>query len=307
MFDTEKLIFEVEQRPCLWNLSEKSYSDKFLKQKAWQEVAENCFEEWNNLSNEDKEKKIHFLQKKWKTVRDYYTREKKKENEERSGSAAKKKKPCPYFDLLQFLKVTKQSRNSFSNVTSPENTDNDNDDSNITGNNDDEDPDEQSRSTEADSPLYQPSTSQPASMQKPVYENQPSTSKQTVPSQPETSVSRTKNKKQTLTLFQESLLKKFDNDDDKDRNRLFLLSFLPEMSKMTEKQNFEFRMELMKALNKVKYQIPEQHTQSNWPHFSSPFSDSHSSNQYYPTPVNRGYTTQANEYHSNEINEYDET
>lgn len=77
---------------------------------------------------------------------------------------------------------------------------------------------------------------------------------------------------------------------------IFLLSFLPEMSKMTEKQNFEFRMEVMKALNKVKYQIPEQHTQSNWPHFSSPFSDSHrnSSNQYNPpTLVNRGYTTQA--------------
>lgn len=174
---------------------------------------------------------------------------------------------------MQFLKVTKQSRNSFSNVTSPENTDND--DSNITGNNDDEDLDEQFRSTEADSPLYQPSTSQPASMQTPVYQNQPSTSKQTVSSQP--SVSRTKNKKQTLTLFQESLLKKFDNDD-KDPNRYFLLSFLPEMSKMTEKQNFEFRMEVMKALNKVKYQIPEQHTQSNWPHFSSPFSDSHSNN-----------------------------
>lgn len=197
---------------------------------------------------------------------------------------------------MQFLKVTKESRDSFSNVTSPQNTDND-------GNNNDEDPDEQFRSTEADSPLHQPSTSQPASMQTPVFQNQPSTSKQTVSSQP--SVSRTKNKKQSLTLFQESLLKKFDNDD-KDPNKYFLLSFLPEMSKMTEKQNFEFRMEVMKALNKVKYQIPEQHTQSNWSHFSSPFSDSHSSNQYYPTPVNRGYTTQANEYHSNETNEYDE-
>lgn len=220
-------------------------------------------------------------------------REKRKENEERSGSAAKKKKVCPYFDLLQFLKFTKQSRNTFLNVTSPENTDND--DSNITGNNDDEALDEQFRSTETDSPLYQPSTSQPASMQTHEYQNQPSTSKQTV-------------SLQTKTLFQESLLKKFDNDD-KDPNRYFLLSFLPEMSKLTEKQNFEFRMEVMKALNKVKYQIPEQHTQSNWPHFSSPFSDSYSnsSNQYYPTPVNRGYTTQANEHHSNETNEYDET
>ncbi|KAL4714356.1 hypothetical protein ACJJTC_009708 [Scirpophaga incertulas] len=67
MFDTEKLIVEVEQRPYLWNLSEKSYSDKFLKQKAWQEVAENCFEEWNNLRNEDKEKNIF---KSYQTVKE---------------------------------------------------------------------------------------------------------------------------------------------------------------------------------------------------------------------------------------------
>ncbi|XP_072945718.1 uncharacterized protein [Epargyreus clarus] len=301
MFDTEKLIVEVEQRPCLWNLSEKSYSDKFLKQKAWQEVAENCFEEWNNLRNEDKEKKseyfyqifinilliyyiytgciymlypilklpiriffvkyqntelirfcqgnapsqtkifyfsVQFLQKKWKAVRDYYTREKKKKMKKEVVAQQRRRK---YARILIYC-------------TSPENTDND--DSNITGNNDDEALDEQFRSTEADSPLYQPSTSQPASMQTPEYQNQPSTSKQTptVSSQP--SVSRTKNKKQTMTLFQESLLKKLDNDD-KDPNRYFLLSFLPEMSKMTEKQNFEFRMEVMKALNKVKYQIPE--------------------------------------------------
>lgn len=57
MLDIEKLIIEVEQRPCLWNLSEKAYSDKFLKQRAWEEVAENCFEDWNNLTNEDKNNK----------------------------------------------------------------------------------------------------------------------------------------------------------------------------------------------------------------------------------------------------------
>ncbi|XP_045459802.1 uncharacterized protein LOC123670346 [Melitaea cinxia] len=145
MLDTEKIIIEIEQWPCLWNLSDKSYSDKFLKQTAWEKVAENCFEDWNNLTNKDKNNKRNFLQKKWKTVRDYYMREKKKENKERSGSAAKKRKSCPYFDFLQFLAVTKQSRNSSSNVASPKNTDND---SNVTGNNnDEEDYDKQSEST----------------------------------------------------------------------------------------------------------------------------------------------------------------
>lgn len=56
----------------------------------------------------------------------------------------------------------------------------------------------------------------------------------------------------------------------------------------------------MKALNKVKYQIADQPTQTNWPRFSSPFSESHNSNQYIPSPINRGYTT--NEY--NETNQH---
>lgn len=61
MFDTEKNIIEVEQQPCLWNLSEKSYSDKFLKQKAWQEIAEKMYEDWNNLTNKNKEEKRVYL------------------------------------------------------------------------------------------------------------------------------------------------------------------------------------------------------------------------------------------------------
>lgn len=43
MLDIENFIIEVEQRPCLW--------------RAWEEVAENCFEDWNNLTNEDKNNK----------------------------------------------------------------------------------------------------------------------------------------------------------------------------------------------------------------------------------------------------------
>lgn len=61
MFDTEKFIIQVEQQPCLWNLSEKSYSDKFLKQKAWQEIAEKMYEDWNNLTNKNKEEKRVYL------------------------------------------------------------------------------------------------------------------------------------------------------------------------------------------------------------------------------------------------------
>lgn len=99
--------------------------------------------------------------KKWKTARDYYIREKKKANEERSSSAAKKKKSCPYFQLLQFLNVTKESRNSSSNVATPENTDND---SNVTGNENDEENIYDESESPSSQALSQPLSSQPASM-----------------------------------------------------------------------------------------------------------------------------------------------
>jgi hypothetical protein len=60
-----------------------------------------------------------------------------------------------------------------------------------------------------------------------------------------------------MTPFQENLLRTI-REDNNDPNRHFLLSLLSEMSKMPDRQNFEFRLEVMKALNKVKYQIPNQ-------------------------------------------------
>jgi hypothetical protein len=47
MFDTEKLIIEIQNRVCLWTTAEKSYSDKLAKQRAWEEIGECFHEDWD--------------------------------------------------------------------------------------------------------------------------------------------------------------------------------------------------------------------------------------------------------------------
>ncbi|KAE9536651.1 hypothetical protein AGLY_007053 [Aphis glycines] len=40
MFDYEKMIIEIESRPCLWDMESAEYSDKHLKALSWNSVAE---------------------------------------------------------------------------------------------------------------------------------------------------------------------------------------------------------------------------------------------------------------------------
>jgi len=53
-FDTEKFIFEIQNRQSLWNTTCSDYSDRNIKQREWQEVvniygAELSWEEKNKL------------------------------------------------------------------------------------------------------------------------------------------------------------------------------------------------------------------------------------------------------------------
>lgn len=57
MFDTEKFICAVEQRPCLYDVSCKEYSNKQLKAKSWNDVCEEMVEDWKELTNEEKDSK----------------------------------------------------------------------------------------------------------------------------------------------------------------------------------------------------------------------------------------------------------
>ncbi|XP_071043110.1 uncharacterized protein [Parasteatoda tepidariorum] len=105
-FDTELFIDEVEKRRCIWDTECPDYKNRVLKKSAWQEIVD-VFAEKNMTKEEKTLLDIFFsgntLQKKWKHVRDNYSRELKKQETLKSGSGASKSNPYIYFQRLQFL------------------------------------------------------------------------------------------------------------------------------------------------------------------------------------------------------------
>ncbi|KAK0157061.1 hypothetical protein PV328_011945, partial [Microctonus aethiopoides] len=57
MFDTDKFITCIQEKPALWDKSAKEYSDKNAREKAWIEVGENFHEDWAELEAKEKEEK----------------------------------------------------------------------------------------------------------------------------------------------------------------------------------------------------------------------------------------------------------
>ncbi|XP_072947672.1 uncharacterized protein [Epargyreus clarus] len=115
-FDTELFIDEVEKRPAIWDFQSEDYSNKIIKNQAWQELVGifgNC--------EDTLEKKIIFLvstqlQKKWKNIRDCYNKEYKKEKATPSGSGARKKARYMYFSRLSFLQNSVSNKDTTTNM-----------------------------------------------------------------------------------------------------------------------------------------------------------------------------------------------
>lgn len=52
--DPEVLIIEVESRPFLYAKALPDYSNKLMKNNAWEEITKNLSEDWETLTNEEK-------------------------------------------------------------------------------------------------------------------------------------------------------------------------------------------------------------------------------------------------------------
>ena len=98
----EKLIETVKENEHLYNIRSGNYKDSFMKENTWRTIAESLGIDANEAK------------KRWKTLRDTYTK-KKKEHEglQRSGSGATKREKWPYFALMDFLRDQVKTRSSF--------------------------------------------------------------------------------------------------------------------------------------------------------------------------------------------------
>ena len=58
-----------------------------------------------------------------------------------------------------------------------------------------------------------------------------------------------------MTLFQKSLINSIEksSQDDSDSDKQFLLSLLPQMKKMSEAQNFDFRLDIMNLVKRYRF------------------------------------------------------
>ena len=71
----EKLIDLYEERPCLWDISDRSYSKRDVKEKALSEI------------KDELDIELSIIQAKWKSLRAQYVRELAKGNETKSGQS----------------------------------------------------------------------------------------------------------------------------------------------------------------------------------------------------------------------------
>ncbi|XP_062525718.1 uncharacterized protein LOC134199257 [Bombyx mori] len=72
---SQKIIVEVQKRPALYDTTLRQYSDRNVKNKLWEEVYHNVVNNWMTLSEAEKKKKGSTIQKKWKNMRDSFSKE----------------------------------------------------------------------------------------------------------------------------------------------------------------------------------------------------------------------------------------
>ncbi|XP_005108692.1 uncharacterized protein LOC101863378 [Aplysia californica] len=103
-FDTDRFIIEIQRRPALWDSRCADYGSRMIKAKAWADICENFFDNFQEMDSGNKYKAAVELQRKWKSLRNSFRRELAISKKLKSGSAADTgRKEYMYFQKLSFL------------------------------------------------------------------------------------------------------------------------------------------------------------------------------------------------------------
>ncbi|CAH1725560.1 unnamed protein product [Aphis gossypii] len=113
VYFTEKLINEVRKRSCIWDAADMNHLNKEVLANTWAEIAENLYSDWHTLSGFDKRDRVSDVKKKWTNIKDSFVKDVK-------GNKPRKKSQCLpehrkkyyLFDHLQFLLPFVQDSNS---------------------------------------------------------------------------------------------------------------------------------------------------------------------------------------------------
>ncbi|XP_002942381.1 uncharacterized protein LOC100492197 isoform X1 [Xenopus tropicalis] len=105
IIDTERLIIEIRKRPSLFNPSDTDFADKQKRREAWEEICVEIIKDWAGSSSKIQVKYLNEIRKRWVTLRDYFQKELEAPTKKnRNGSRSSRKSAFIYFSDLQFLK-----------------------------------------------------------------------------------------------------------------------------------------------------------------------------------------------------------
>uniref|UniRef100_A0A6P7EYI0 Uncharacterized protein LOC114324624 n=1 Tax=Diabrotica virgifera virgifera TaxID=50390 RepID=A0A6P7EYI0_DIAVI len=97
--DIEKLIKEIHVRPTIWDMRSDDYFNKIKTKQSWDDITDAFVE--GIVTQEERKHLGSILQKKWKNIRDRYSKN-VKQNKRKSGQAGRKN-VYKYTNQLAFL------------------------------------------------------------------------------------------------------------------------------------------------------------------------------------------------------------
>nr|CAH7715811.1 unnamed protein product [Callosobruchus chinensis]CAH7719688.1 unnamed protein product [Callosobruchus chinensis]CAH7739678.1 unnamed protein product [Callosobruchus chinensis]CAH7766218.1 unnamed protein product [Callosobruchus chinensis] len=215
--DTELLICTIQNKRCIWDASSEEYKNRDSKNNAFKEVAAVVVHDFDMLTEKEQNEAVLLVQKRWKTSRDAYVRDRAKLKKSKSGDAAKTIKKYIYFENLKFLDKTMDLNITESSLTCDQDT-----------------------CTEDN-------------IEESIIVSQ-SENDEEIDSTPKTSQTFTRKKRKKKESVDDKLLQflKDSEDSDRDDHKAFLMSLLPTVRSFDESQTLMFRSEVLRIIMDLK-------------------------------------------------------
>ncbi|XP_026807135.1 uncharacterized protein LOC113549853 [Rhopalosiphum maidis] len=112
VYFTEKLINEVRKRSCIWDATDMNHLNKEILTSTWTVIAENLYSDWHTLNGFDKRSRVSDVKKKWTNIKDSFVKDVKGKKPRKSQCLPEHRKKYYLYDHLQFLLPFIQDSNS---------------------------------------------------------------------------------------------------------------------------------------------------------------------------------------------------
>ncbi|XP_043483602.1 uncharacterized protein LOC122512050 [Leptopilina heterotoma] len=245
IIDTDALISIVQQKPALWDKTLEIFSDRNAKKNAWREVCEELNNDYEIMSDSDKNIYLKSIMNKWANLRDCFKRSMKNTNgSKKSGSGASRVQKYVFHDALSFLSKVYQSTATVDSFNSADDFQEDSEIRNLEFSSQNM---EMSQGMEEDSSME--------SQKKSKFVN--------------------KKRRVTKDEFEAKLLKALESDDRKSNPHMsFFQGVIPHLEKFSSEEVLQFQMgvlQLISTINERKnYQAPNPFSLMQPPTYNTP-------------------------------------